>query len=139
MRGVLIDTALVTDSAAGASAWATGQKTYNGAVSVNLKGKPLPIVGEYAKAQGKATGLVTTALLTFFASWNEFFAALILITDQAKFTLPVTLTLVTSGQFGTVNWGALQAGVALTIVPCIVIYLLLQRYYVSGMLNGALK
>ena len=86
-----------------------------------------------------APGLVTTALLTFFASWNEFFAALILITDQDKFTLPVTLTLVTSGQFGTVNWGALQAGVALTVVPCIVIYLLLQRYYVSGMLNGALK
>jgi multiple sugar transport system permease protein len=86
-----------------------------------------------------APGLVTTALLTFFASWNEFFAALILITDQSKFTLPVTLTLVTSGEFGTVNWGALQAGVALTIVPCIVIYLLLQRYYVSGMLNGALK
>jgi multiple sugar transport system permease protein len=86
-----------------------------------------------------APGLVTTALLTFFASWNEFFAALILITDQTKFTLPVTLTLVTSGQFGTINWGALQAGVALTIIPCIVIYLLLQRYYVSGMLNGALK
>jgi multiple sugar transport system permease protein len=95
-----------------------------------LKNILLPIV---------APGLVTTALLTFFASWNEFFAALILITDQAKFTLPVTLTLVTSGQFGTVNWGALQAGVALTIVPCIVVYLLLQRYYVSGMLNGALK
>jgi multiple sugar transport system permease protein len=50
----------------------------------------------------------------------------------------VTLTLVTSGQFGTVNWGALQAGAALAIVRCIVIYLLLQRYYVSGMLNGAL-
>ncbi len=84
-------------------------------------------------------GIITTALLTFFASWNEFFAALILITDQEKFTLPVTLTLVTSGQFGTVNWGALQAGVALTIIPCIVIYVLLQRYYVSGMLSGALK
>lgn len=84
-------------------------------------------------------GVITTALLTFFASWNEFFAALILLTDQDKFTLPVTLTLVTSGQFGTVNWGALEAGVALTVLPCIVIYVLLQRYYVSGMLNGALK
>ncbi|MET0693915.1 MAG: carbohydrate ABC transporter permease [Propionibacteriaceae bacterium] len=84
-------------------------------------------------------GVITTALLTFFASWNEFFAALIFITDQDKFTLPVTLTLVSSGQFGTVNWGSLQAGVALTIIPCIVIYVLLQRYYVSGMLSGALK
>jgi multiple sugar transport system permease protein len=84
-------------------------------------------------------GVITTALLTFFASWNEFFAALILITEQDKFTLPVTLTLVSSGQFGSINWGALQAGVALTIIPCIVVYALLQRYYVSGMLSGALK
>jgi multiple sugar transport system permease protein len=84
-------------------------------------------------------GLITTALLTFFTAWNEFFAALILISDQAKFTLPVTLTLISSGVFGSVNWGLLQAGVALTIVPCIVIYLLLQRYYVGGLLSGAVK
>lgn len=44
-----------------------------------------------------------------------------------------------SGQFGTVNWGALQAGVALTVIPCVIAYVLLQRYYVSGMLSGALK
>jgi multiple sugar transport system permease protein len=84
-------------------------------------------------------GLITTALFTFFASWNEFFAALILISDQEQFTLPVTLTLISSGVFGSVDWGLLQAGVALTIVPCIVIYLLLQRYYVGGLLSGALK
>jgi len=84
-------------------------------------------------------GVITTALLTFFATWNEFFAALILITDQSKFTLPVTLTLVSTGVFGTVNWGLLQAGVALTVIPCIAIYVLLQRYYISGLLSGALK
>jgi multiple sugar transport system permease protein len=84
-------------------------------------------------------GLITTALFTFFASWNEFFAALILISDQEQFTLPVTLTLISSGVFGSIDWGLLQAGVALTIVPCIVIYLLLQRYYVGGLLSGALK
>jgi alkaline phosphatase len=54
----------VTDSAAGASAWATGQKTYNGAISVDLAGNPLPILGTQAKAAGKATGLVTTAQVT---------------------------------------------------------------------------
>ena len=84
-------------------------------------------------------GLITTALFTFFASWNEFFAALILISDQEQFTLPVTLTLISSGVFGSIDWGLLQAGVALTIIPCIVIYLLLQRYYVGGLLSGALK
>ena len=84
-------------------------------------------------------GVITTALFTFFATWNEFFAALILISDQSKFTLPVTLTLISSGTFGSINWGLLQAGVAVTMVPCIVLYLLLQRYYVGGLLSGALK
>lgn len=84
-------------------------------------------------------GLITAGLMAFFNTWNEFFAALILITSQEKFTLPVTLTMVASGSFGQIDWGSLQAGVALTIIPCIVIYLLLQRYYVSGMLSGALK
>jgi len=56
--------AYVTDSAAGASAWATGQKTYNGAISVDVNGKPLPILGELARKAGKATGLVTTAQVT---------------------------------------------------------------------------
>jgi multiple sugar transport system permease protein len=84
-------------------------------------------------------GVITTALFTFFATWNEFFAALILISDQSKFTLPVTLTLISSGVFGSINWGLLQAGVALTMIPCILLYLLLQRYYVGGLLSGALK
>jgi multiple sugar transport system permease protein len=84
-------------------------------------------------------GLITASLMAFFNTWNEFFAALILVTSQEKFTLPVTLTMVASGSFGQIDWGSLQAGVALTIIPCIVVYLLLQRYYVSGMLSGALK
>ncbi len=84
-------------------------------------------------------GVVTTALFTFFASWNEFFAALILITDQDKLTLPVTLSILQTGQFGTLNWGILEAGVVVSAIPCIIIYLLLQRYYVSGLLSGALK
>ncbi|GIJ50229.1 hypothetical protein Val02_71150 [Virgisporangium aliadipatigenens] len=67
----------VTDSAAGAAAWATGQRTYNGAISVDVDRKPLPTLGAQAKAAGKATGLVTTAQVTdaspaaFFASTPE--------------------------------------------------------------------
>jgi alkaline phosphatase len=56
--------AVVTDSAAGASAWTTGVKTYNGAISVDPDGNPLPTLGEEAKAAGKRTGLVTTAQVT---------------------------------------------------------------------------
>ena len=64
---------VVTDSAAAATAWATGQKTYNGAISVDLQGNPLPTLGQQAKAAGKATGLVTTAQVTD-ASPAAFFA-----------------------------------------------------------------
>lgn len=51
----------VTDSAASGSAWATGTKTYNGAIGVNLAGAPQANLLEIAKANGKATGNVTTA------------------------------------------------------------------------------
>ncbi|HYF26837.1 MAG TPA: alkaline phosphatase [Baekduia sp.] len=54
----------VTDSAAAATAFATGHKTSNGAVAVDPAGRPLPTILERAKAAGKATGLVTTSLLT---------------------------------------------------------------------------
>ncbi len=84
-------------------------------------------------------GIVTTALFAFFTSWNEFLAALILLSDQTKFTLPILLTTLQSGQFGAINWGILEAGVVITMVPCIVIFLVLQRYYVSGLTAGAVK
>ncbi|HEY0247960.1 MAG TPA: carbohydrate ABC transporter permease [Gryllotalpicola sp.] len=84
-------------------------------------------------------GLVSTALLTFFAAWNEFFATLILITDQSKYTLPVSLSILSAGQNNSVNWGLLEAGVLITVIPCVVIYLILQKYYVAGLLSGAVK
>ncbi|MFJ4922320.1 alkaline phosphatase [Streptomyces sp. NPDC088725] len=64
---------IITDSAAAATAWATGERTYNGAVSVDVDGNPLATLGQQAKAAGKATGLVTTAQVTD-ASPAAFFA-----------------------------------------------------------------
>jgi alkaline phosphatase len=54
----------ITDSAAAASTWATGAKTYNGAISVDVDGNPLPTIGAEARQAGLATGLVTTAQVT---------------------------------------------------------------------------
>lgn len=72
--------AVITDSAAAATAWATGEKTYNGAISVDVDGNPLATLGQQAKAAGKATGLVTTAQVTD-ASPAAFFAN---TADRAK-------------------------------------------------------
>lgn len=54
----------VTDSAAGATAFATGHKTYNGAVGVDADGRKVPTVLEKAKRAGKGTGVVSTAQVT---------------------------------------------------------------------------
>ena len=84
-------------------------------------------------------GMVTVALFAFITSWNEFIGALILMNSEATFTVPIMLTGVVSGDFGSVDWGALQASVIISVLPCLAVYLLLQKYYVSGLLAGAVK
>jgi multiple sugar transport system permease protein len=83
--------------------------------------------------------VVTVALFAFFSAWNEFLAALIFLSDQARYTLPVFLTTLVTGRLGAINWGVLEAGVVITMLPCILIFLLLQRYYVRGLVAGAVK
>jgi multiple sugar transport system permease protein len=84
--------------------------------------------------------LVTVALFAFVMSWNEFLGALVMMNRDASYTLPVILSLArTQTSLGGTDWGMLQAGVTIAIVPCVAIYLLLQRYYVSGFLSGAVK
>jgi multiple sugar transport system permease protein len=53
--------------------------------------------------------------------------------------LPVALVNLRSGSLGAIDYGALQAGVVISAIPCIIVFLLLQRYYVRGFTSGALK
>lgn len=84
-------------------------------------------------------GIATVALYAFFNSWNEFLAALIMTTRQELFTLPIALANLQSGAMGTLNWGVLETGALVSAVPCIVVFLILQRYYVAGLTAGAVK
>lgn len=84
-------------------------------------------------------GVVTIALFAFLGAWNEFLAALVLMTDQSKFTLPVMMTALQSGRFGAIDWGAVQAGVTVMMVPCLILFLALQRFYIRGLMAGAVK
>src|SRR5271166_1499750 len=83
--------------------------------------------------------LVTVALFAFINSWNEFLAALIFMNRESSFTVPILLVSVRMGHHGAVDWGALQASIVISIIPCLAVYLTLQRYYVSGLLSGAVK
>jgi multiple sugar transport system permease protein len=84
-------------------------------------------------------GTVTVVLFAFLAAWNEFLAALILLTRGENFTLPIMLLSAQSGYYGTVNWGLLQGGLVVAMVPALVLFLALQRYYLEGLSSGAVK
>lgn len=84
--------------------------------------------------------IVTVALFAFITSWNELLGSLVLNSRESAFTLPVILAAArTETSLGGTDWGMLQAGVTISIIPCILFYLLLQKYYVSGLTQGALK
>ena len=73
----------VTDSAAAATAYATGVRSYNGAIGVDVNGKPVTNLLERARAAGKSTGLVTTAQVTD-ASPGAFSAHVANRSDQSE-------------------------------------------------------
>jgi multiple sugar transport system permease protein len=84
--------------------------------------------------------IVTVALFAFIMSWNEFLGALVLMSRGSSFTLPLILAAArTETSLGGTDWGMLQAGITISIIPCVLVYLLLQRYYVSGLMTGAVK
>jgi multiple sugar transport system permease protein len=84
-------------------------------------------------------GVATVSIFAFLNAWNEFFAALVLLSSNDNFTLPVLMTAVRAGRLGAINWGAVQAGVAVMVIPCLFVFLLLQRYYMRGLMAGAVK
>jgi multiple sugar transport system permease protein len=84
-------------------------------------------------------GIATTALFAFLFSWTEFLGALSFLTNDSLFTLPVALSNVETGTYGSVNYGLLLAGAVIAMIPCIIVYVALQRFYVRGLVSGALK
>ena len=83
-------------------------------------------------------GAATLGIFAFVASWNNFFNAFILITSIEKYTLPMLVQTLRGDVYRT-EYGAIYLGLAITIVPIIIIYALFSRYIVSGIAMGAVK
>lgn len=84
-------------------------------------------------------GLITVGLFAFLAAWNEFITALILLNDGSKFTIPLMLVNLVRGDFGSIDFGALQAGIVISAAPCVALFFILQKYFVGGFSAGAIK
>jgi multiple sugar transport system permease protein len=84
-------------------------------------------------------GLATTAIYAFLYSWTEFLQALTFLETDGKLTLPIKLFNISTSTYGAINYGYLSSGIVIAMVPCLVLYLSLQRYYVQGLMSGAVK
>lgn len=84
--------------------------------------------------------VVTISLFAFITSWNEFLGALVIMNRGTSFTLPLILANARQEtSIGGTDWGMLQAGITISIIPCILFYVFLQKFYVSGFTSGAAK
>ncbi len=82
--------------------------------------------------------LATLAILTFLGSWNNFLWPLVVAQTEDKYTLPVALALYSVGQNST-QYGLLLAGAVVVVVPVLVVFLVLQRYFVQGIAMTGIK
>ena len=83
-------------------------------------------------------GLSALAIFTFNYHWNEFFRPLLFLSTWERMTLPLGLTIM-RGYLGTGNVAAIMAGLALAIIPILIIFLFAQRYLIEGITLTGLK
>jgi multiple sugar transport system permease protein len=84
-------------------------------------------------------GIATTVLYAFLFSWTGFVGALTFLTSNNLYTLPLALLNLEYGSVGQVNFGYLEAGAVIAMIPCVVLYLGLQRFYIRGLMAGVVK
>ncbi len=81
--------------------------------------------------------LVTLALFTFMTTWNDFLWPLIVLTDNSMYTLPVSLANLMGEH--TKDPELMMAGSVITIIPILIVFLALQKYYIKGIMMGGVK
>ncbi len=81
--------------------------------------------------------LTTLAIFTFMMIWNDFLWPLIALTDKSMYTLPVALANLMGEH--TKDPELMMAGSMITIIPVLIVFLALQKYYIRGIMMGSVK
>jgi multiple sugar transport system permease protein len=81
--------------------------------------------------------LVTLAIFTFMSAWNDFMWPLIVLTDDAKYTLPVAVANLVGEHVQDTE--LMMASSVLTVLPVLILFLALQRHYIAGIMMGSVK
>ena len=81
--------------------------------------------------------LITLAIFTFLGAWNDFFWPLIVLTDDSMYTLPVALSILAGEHVQDTE--LMMAGAVLTVLPALVVFFAMQKYYIEGITIGSVK
>jgi len=81
--------------------------------------------------------LATLAIFTFMTTWNDFMWPLIVLSDQSRYTLPVSIASLVGEHAQDVE--LMMAGSVVTVLPVLILFLALQRYYIAGLMVGSVK
>ncbi|THE13956.1 carbohydrate ABC transporter permease [Bacillus timonensis] len=81
--------------------------------------------------------LAAVGIFLFTHQWNNFMWPLIVMTTQEHYTLPVALS--TLAGLNSIDYGQLMLGTTISVIPIMVVFLFLQKHFVSGILGGSIK
>jgi multiple sugar transport system permease protein len=81
--------------------------------------------------------LVTLGLFTFMGTWNDFLWPLIVMTDNSMYTLPVAIANLMGEH--TPDTELMMAGSVLTVLPILIVFMAVQKYYIEGIIAGSIK
>lgn len=82
--------------------------------------------------------IATQAIFSFVSSWNNLFTPMVLLTNKDKYTMPIMVSLLRGDIYKT-EYGSVYLGLALTVLPLIIVYLLLSKYIIAGVALGGVK
>jgi ABC-type glycerol-3-phosphate transport system permease component len=82
---------------------------------------------------------LTFALLSFNFRWNDYFWPLIMTNSVTMRTLPVGIVAMRAGAEGGTNWHILMAGTVIVLLPILMLFIIVQRYFIQGIASTGLK
>ncbi len=83
--------------------------------------------------------IITLGLMTFLGQWDNFLWAYTCVNQESMYMLQVALVYIITGQMFRTNWGVMFAGVVITALPVIILFIFLQKYYVENITFSGIK
>lgn len=84
------------------------------------------------------SSIATIVIYSAYTTWNDYLIAVVFANSENLKTLNVGLTNLAIGQYGT-DWGLLTAGAFISLAPIMILFIFMQKYFIKGMLSGAVK